>query len=182
MWQTDGEVRLDLDWSSCSSGPAGEWSPGKVKCVGPSADEHRTHRRPDPSFGCSAVGAHSAIVPLGPLDPRGGSQVPTPDDVTPGRGGWPGYLETKRPKSLYRKMLAHTAAGSSLSWNHFLSRCLPLPSGAVTKRQASVSAVIDCGQAVKEQDGVASAVVSLVDDASAVRELRWHLVAYGECP
>lgn len=52
MWQTDGEVRLDLDWSNCSSGPAGGRSFGKVKCVGPTLTNIERREDPDPSFDC----------------------------------------------------------------------------------------------------------------------------------
>lgn len=59
MWQTDGEVRLDLDWSNCSSGPAGGWAFGKVKCVGPTLTNiERTEDQ---------IRRSTAVVPIGSL-------------------------------------------------------------------------------------------------------------------
>lgn len=109
MWPTwtDGEVRLDLDWSSCSSGPAGEWSSGKVKCVDPALTnigrtEDQIHRSAAVVRWLQCCLLSPLEGPLDPLDPRGGSQVSTPDDVTTGKRG--GDLKTEKKKEAFFTM------------------------------------------------------------------------------
>lgn len=62
-------VRLDLDWSSCSSGPAGEWSSEKVKCADPTLTN--IGRRED------EIHRSAAVVPIGPIKFLSGARYPS---------------------------------------------------------------------------------------------------------